>query len=147
MNAASAAHAFIDEPATTTKQRAQAAAPPAKGERIVLLGNGLAALDVDYSRIETELALRYPARELFLRNMGRVGDTPGFRPHPARKSQWAFPGAENFKSDKLVHRSGAAAWDKSLLPGAEWTGCAPGEPDVRRNVMLLAPPKCRILSL
>jgi len=78
-------------------------APPTKGERIVLIGNGLAERDVYYSRIETELHLRYPDQDLFFRNMGHVGDTPGFRPHPARVSQWAFPGAEKFHPDKQVH--------------------------------------------
>ena len=98
------AHAFTTEPASATTTRSQAVAPPAKGERIVLLGNGLAERDVYYGRIETELALRFPEQELFVRNMGRVGDTPGFRPHPSRESQWAFPGAEKFHPDKLIHR-------------------------------------------
>jgi hypothetical protein len=35
--------------------------------------------------------------------MGHVGATPGFRPHPSRGSQWAFPGAEKFHPDKKVH--------------------------------------------
>ena len=89
-------HAPNAEPLPATSARAQAVAPPAKGERIVFIGNGLAERDVYYSRMETELHLRYPANELFVRNMGRPGDTAGFRPHPARKSQWAFPGAEKF---------------------------------------------------
>ena len=96
-------HAPNAEPATATTSRAQAVAPPAKGERIVLIGNGLAERDVYYSRIETELHLRYPDQDLFFRNMGHVGDTPGFRPHPSRVSQWAFPGAEKFHPDKQVH--------------------------------------------
>ena len=96
-------HAPNAEPATATSARAQAVAPPAKGERIVLIGNGLAERDVHYSRIETELHLRYPDQTLFLRNMGHVGDTPGFRPHPSRVSQWAFPGAEKFHPDKTIH--------------------------------------------
>ena len=96
-------HAPNAEPATATTSRAQAVAPPAKGERIVLIGNGLAERDVYYSRIETELHLRYPDQNLFFRNMGHVGDTPGFRPHPSRVSQWAFPGAEKFHPDKQVH--------------------------------------------
>ena len=99
-----AAHALTAEPAAATTQRPQAVAPPAKGERIVLLGNGLAERDVYYSRIETELALRYPEQALIVRNMGHVGDTPGFRPHPSRASQWAFPGAEKFHPDKQVHK-------------------------------------------
>jgi mono/diheme cytochrome c family protein/glucose/arabinose dehydrogenase len=96
-------HAPNAEPPAATKARAQAVAPPAKGERIVLIGNGLAERDVYYGRIETELQLRYPSETLFFRNMGHVGDTPGFRPHPSRVSQWAFPGAEKFHPDKNVH--------------------------------------------
>jgi len=96
-------HAPNAEPPAATSARTQTVAPPAKGERIVLIGNGLAERDTWYSRIETELHLRYPNEELFFRNMGHVGDTPGFRPHPARVSQWAFPGAEKFHPDKQVH--------------------------------------------
>ncbi|MCC6884430.1 MAG: ThuA domain-containing protein [Verrucomicrobiales bacterium] len=96
-------HAPNAEPPAATSARPQAVAPPAKGERIVLIGNGLAERDVQYGRIETELHLRYPDRELFFRNMGHVGDTPGFRPHPARVSQWAFPGAEKFHPELSIH--------------------------------------------
>lgn len=96
-------HSFNVEPATATAVRPQQVAPPAKGERIVLVGNGLAERDVYYSRIETELNLRYPNEELFFRNMGHVGDTPGFRPHPSRESQWAFPGADKFHPELNVH--------------------------------------------
>ena len=96
-------HAPSAEPVAATVPGEQAVAPPRKGERIVLLGNGLAERDVYYSRIETELHLRYPAPQLFFRNLGHVGDTPGFRPHPARVSPWAFPGAERFHPDKQVH--------------------------------------------
>lgn len=96
-------HAPSALPPAAAKARAQNVAPPSKGEHIVLIGNGLAERDTWYSRIETELQLRYPDRELFFRNMGHVGDTPGFRPHPARVSPWAFPGAEKFHPDKTVH--------------------------------------------
>ena len=99
-----APHALTAEPPAASAKRSQAVAPPSKGERIVLIGNGLAERDIYYHRIETELALRYPLQELFVRNMGRVGDTPGFRPHPSRTSQWAFPGAEKFNPDKLIHK-------------------------------------------
>lgn len=92
------------EPPEATAARAQNVTPPENGERIVLIGNGLAERDVYYSRIETELHLRYPDQNLFFRNMGHVGDTPGFRPHPSRISQWAFPGAEKFHPDKEIHR-------------------------------------------
>jgi mono/diheme cytochrome c family protein/glucose/arabinose dehydrogenase len=76
---------------------------PAKGERIVLLGNGLAERMFTHDHFEAELHLRFPDHELVVRNMGRQGDTAGFRPHPARKSQWAFPGAEAFHPDLRDH--------------------------------------------
>ena len=105
MNSApeNAPHALMPIPATAGVARSQAIAPPQKGERIVFIGNGLAERDVHYSRLETELHLRYPQSELFVRNMGHVGDTPGFRPHPARATQWAFPGAEKFHPELNVH--------------------------------------------
>lgn len=98
-----ASHAPNIDPPAAGRVRPQNVAPPAEGERIVLIGNGLAERDVHYGRIETELHLRYPEQRLWLRNLGHVGDTPGFRPHPARVSQWAFPGAEKFHPDKQVH--------------------------------------------
>eukprot|EP01041_Mallomonas_annulata_P029904 gene29904-51966_t len=99
-----APHSMKTEPSTATAARPQIVAPPSKGERIVLIGNGLAERDVYYHRIETELALRYPEHDLFFRNLGHVGDTPGFRPHPSRASQWAFPGAEKFNPGLNVHK-------------------------------------------
>ncbi len=98
-----ASHAQMPEPETATAQRPQAVAPPAQGERIVLMGNGLAERDLYYHEIETELHLRYPNQQLFFRNMGRPGDTAAFRPHPSRASQWAFPGAEKFYPEFNVH--------------------------------------------
>jgi mono/diheme cytochrome c family protein/glucose/arabinose dehydrogenase len=98
-----APHAPEVDPPAATKARAQAVAAPAKGERVIFIGNGLAERDVYYSRFETELQLRFPEAGIFLRNMGRPGDTPGFRPHPSRVSQWAFPGAEKFHPDKTTH--------------------------------------------
>src|SRR5690606_23439209 len=50
-----------------------------------------------------EFHLRYPDSELWVRNMGRSGDTPAFRPHAARASQWAFPGAEKFRPEFAQH--------------------------------------------
>ncbi len=98
-----APHAPEVDPPAATKVRSQAVAAPSKGERIVFIGNGLAERDTYYSRFETELHLRFPEAGLFFRNMGRPGDTPGFRPHPSRVSQWAFPGAEKFHPDKTIH--------------------------------------------
>ncbi|MCB1226324.1 MAG: dehydrogenase, partial [Verrucomicrobiales bacterium] len=96
-------HAPHAEPPAATSARSQAVAAPEEGEHIVLIGNGLAERDVHYSQFETELHLRYPNAQLFVRNMGHVGDTPGFRPHPSRESQWAFPGAETYHPDKQIH--------------------------------------------
>ena len=106
MNAApqNAPHALMPVPAAATTKRSQAVAPPQKGERVVFVGNGLAERDVYYGRLESELHLRYPQSELWVRNMGHVGDTPGFRPHPSRDSQWAFPGADQFHPDKKIHQ-------------------------------------------
>jgi len=96
-------HAPTAEPVPATAARSQAVAAPAAGERIVFIGNGLAERDVYYSRLETELHLRFPEQHLIVRNMGRPGDTPGFRPHPARVSQWAFPGAAQFHPELNSH--------------------------------------------
>jgi mono/diheme cytochrome c family protein/glucose/arabinose dehydrogenase len=102
--AAAPPHAPNAEPPAATAARPQRVAPPLKGERIVFIGNGLAERDIYYNRLETELQLRFPGQELFVRNMGRPGDTPGFRPHAARKSQWAFPGAEKFRPENKIHQ-------------------------------------------
>ncbi len=81
----------------------QAATPPKEGERIILLGNGLGERFIDHPYFEAELQLRYPGKELVVRNLCRAGDTPGFRPHPSRKSQWAFPGADKFHPQHKIH--------------------------------------------
>lgn len=76
-----------------------------KNARIAILGNGLSERMLHYGHFETELHLRFPEQQLFLRNLSRPGYTAGFRPHSARDSQWAFPGAEAFHPD-LKHHSG-----------------------------------------
>ncbi|WP_414662895.1 PVC-type heme-binding CxxCH protein [Horticoccus sp. 23ND18S-11] len=96
-------HADMAFPTPATTARPQTVAPPSTGERVVFIGNGLAERDVYYSRLETELQLRFPDRQLIVRNMGRPGDTPAFRPHPGRVSQWAFPGAEKFRPEFAQH--------------------------------------------
>ena len=98
-----ATHAIMPVPETAATARSQTVAAPEKGESVVFIGNGLAERDVYYGQLETELHLRYPDKELFVRNMGHVGDTPGFRPHPARTTQWAFPGAEQFHPELKIH--------------------------------------------
>lgn len=79
---------------------------PERAERIVILGNGLAERMIAYGFFETELQLRFPDRRLIIRNMGRPAWTPSFRPHPARRSQWAFAGAETLRPEFSIH-SGA----------------------------------------
>lgn len=74
-----------------------------KGERIVILGNGLGERMLYFPHFETDLHRQYPNEELIVRNIARPGETPGFRPHPSRESQWAFPGAEKFHQDKTTH--------------------------------------------
>jgi mono/diheme cytochrome c family protein/glucose/arabinose dehydrogenase len=76
---------------------------PKKTERIVLIGNGLGERMQDHPYFEVQLHQRFPEKNLYIRNLCRPGDTPGFRPHPSRKSQWAFPGAEKFHSQHQVH--------------------------------------------
>ena len=80
-----------------------AATAPKEGERIILLGNGLGERFLDHPYFEAELQLRYPGKELVVRNLCRAGDTPGFRPHPSRNSQWAFPGADKFHPQHKIH--------------------------------------------
>ncbi|CAN5307004.1 GDSL-type esterase/lipase family protein [soil metagenome] len=76
---------------------------PEEGERIVFVGGGMAERMLYFGFTEAELHLRFPEKELTVRNMARPGDTPGFRPHPARTSQWAFPGAEKFHPGLSMH--------------------------------------------
>ena len=76
---------------------------PAPGERIVLIGSGLAHRMQYFPHFETQLHRQFPNAGVVMRNLGRPGDTPGFRPHASRETPWAFPGAERFHPDKL-HR-------------------------------------------
>ncbi|GAB4022701.1 PVC-type heme-binding CxxCH protein [Spirosoma koreense] len=73
--------------------------PLKKGSRIMLLGNNLGSRMMNYDNFETELQVRYPDNQLFIRNMCDGGDTPGFRPHASRNEPWAFPGAEKFQTE------------------------------------------------
>ena len=98
-----ATHAALPRPVPAVVRRAPTAAGPGQGERIAFLGNGLAERDLYYGLLETELHLRYPESKLIIRNFGRPGDTPGYRPHPARTSPWAFPGAEAFRPQNALH--------------------------------------------
>src|SRR5690606_27636244 len=66
--------------------------PLSRNDNIVLIGNGLAERMLNYGHFETELLLRNPQLNLTFRTLAKPGDTPAFRPHPSRASQWAFPG-------------------------------------------------------
>jgi hypothetical protein len=78
MNSApeNAPHAQMPVPQGGAVARSQSVSAPAKGERIIFIGNGLAERDVHYGRLETELHLRYPQSELFIRNMGHARIPP-----------------------------------------------------------------------
>ena len=65
--------------------------------RIVLVGNNLGSRMMNFGHFETEMQMRYPDQQLFIRNMCDGGNTPGFRPHPGRETPWAFPGADTFQ--------------------------------------------------
>ncbi len=77
-----------------------------KDTHILLIGNNLCSRMMNYGHFETELHLRYPDSNLYLRNMCDGGNTPGFRPHSGRNDPWAFPGAEQFQ-DELARNSGS----------------------------------------
>ncbi len=70
-----------------------------KDSHIVLIGNNLGSRMMNYGHFETEMHLRYPDFNLYIRNMADGGNTPGFRPHSSRVSPWAFPGAEKFQTE------------------------------------------------
>jgi len=108
-----APHAALPLPVPAVVRRSAVATSPAPGERIALLGNGLAERDLYYGILETELYLRYPESRLIIRNLARPGDTPGYRPHPARTSPWAFPGAEVFRPENAQHNG------KGFFPSAD----------------------------
>ena len=76
-----------------------ASIPIKKGSRIMLIGNNLGSRMMNYDNFETELQVRYPDQNLYIRNMCDGGDTPGFRPHASRNLPWAFPGAEKFQTE------------------------------------------------
>jgi mono/diheme cytochrome c family protein/glucose/arabinose dehydrogenase len=67
-----------------------------RGDHIVIIGAGMASRMNHFGHFETELFLRFPDKDLTIRNMADEGNTPGFRPHPGRshEQQYAFPGAK-----------------------------------------------------
>ncbi len=84
--------------------------------RIALVGNNLCARMIHFGELETALHLRFPHSSLTIRNLCDGGDTPGFRPHAARDTPWAFPGAAAFQGE-LANPSGS----EGHFPGPdEW---------------------------
>ncbi len=73
--------------------------PIEQGEHIMMVGGNLGSRMLNFASFETEMQVRYPDQQLFIRNMCDPGDTPGFRPRSARDSPWAFPGAEKFQTE------------------------------------------------
>ncbi len=78
-----------------------------KNSRIGLIGGGLASRMNLFSKFETELQLRYPENDLYIRNWGKEGDTPVFRPHPSRNSHWVIPNGKSLVKEE--YRSGGGA--------------------------------------
>ncbi|MDF1741792.1 MAG: c-type cytochrome [Verrucomicrobiales bacterium] len=73
------------------------------GDNIVIIGAGMASRMNHFNHFETELFLRFPDKDITIRNMGDEGNTPGFRPHPGRnyEEQYAFPGAKELLRKEL----------------------------------------------
>ncbi|WP_192346119.1 PVC-type heme-binding CxxCH protein [Algoriphagus sp. Y33] len=67
--------------------------------RIALIGNNLGSRMMDYGSFETEMQLRNPDKNLYIRNLSDPGDTPGFRPRSGTNDPWAFPGADAFQDE------------------------------------------------
>lgn len=94
---------------TASIQGAHAADQPLKiknGEHIVLVGSGLGSRMNHFGQFETELQLRNPQSKLVIRNMCDEGNTPLFRPHPGRKLQLAYDGADKIYGSASSGKSG-----------------------------------------
>ncbi|MCA9096660.1 MAG: SGNH/GDSL hydrolase family protein, partial [Planctomycetaceae bacterium] len=77
---------------------------PAPSSRIVLVGGGLGQRIQHDGQFETQLHLRYPERNLIVRNLCQPGDTAAYRPRAGRGDPWAFPGAEKLRPELRHHR-------------------------------------------
>ena len=51
-----------------------------QGDSVVIIGSGMASRMNHFPHFETELYLRFPEKNIKIRNMGDEGNTPGFRP-------------------------------------------------------------------
>ena len=75
-----------------------------EGEHITFVGDGLGDGFQRSGHFETYLQTAFAGKKLVVRNLCAPGFTAGFRPHPSRKSQWAFPGAEKFRPEFKIHK-------------------------------------------
>ncbi|MES2829863.1 MAG: PVC-type heme-binding CxxCH protein [Bacteroidota bacterium] len=82
-----------------------------KDTHVVLIGNNLGSRMMNYGYMETEMHVRYPDLNLFIRNICDGGNTPGFRPHASRNSPWAFPGAEKFQTELATNSESEGFFD------------------------------------
>ncbi len=93
----------------------QTTPPPAltvqKDSHISLIGGNLGSRMMNYGLFETEMHVRYPDYNLYIRNMCDGGDTPGFRPHASRNLPWAFPGAEQFQTEYAKNSASEGHFD------------------------------------
>lgn len=78
-----------------------------QGDNIVLVGAGMGSRMSHFGHFETEVFLRFPDKDLTIRNLCDEGNTPGFRPHPGRHqdAQYAFPGARELLPPELQAKS------------------------------------------
>ena len=83
----------------------------AKNERIVFVGGGLCSRMNIFNEFETELQRRYPDHDLFIRNLGKEGDTPAFRPHPSRVDNFAFPNAKALVKEEFQTGKGKGFYE------------------------------------
>ncbi|MFC0017966.1 PVC-type heme-binding CxxCH protein [Roseibacillus persicicus] len=74
------------------------------GERLVFVGGGLGDGMQRHPHFEAYLQTAFPGKKLVVRNLCHPGFTAGFRPHPSRKSQWAFPGADKIRPEFSIHK-------------------------------------------
>ena len=70
---------------TQNSSAQQAPLKLSKDSRVLLIGGNLGSRMLNFGHFETELHLRNPEKNLFIRNMCDGGNTPGFRPHSSRK--------------------------------------------------------------
>jgi len=85
--------------------------PPAhlkitKNSRIGFVGGGLGSRMNIFNHFETELQLRYPEHDLYIRNWCKEGDTPAFRPHPSRHSHYVIPKGKELVKPEYRHGGG-----------------------------------------